>query len=124
MQYAKKMVLIVDDSYLIIERLTDMLKELENVGSVRHVHTVADALETIQQSSPDIMLLDINLPDASGIDLLRIVKEKYPGIIVVMLTNQANDYYRQLCLKLGANHFIDKSRDFEMVPGIVAALEA
>ena len=124
MQYAKKMVLIVDDSYLIIERLTDMLKELENVGSVRHAHTVADALETIQQSSPDIMLLDINLPDASGIELLRTVKEKYPGIIVVMLTNQANDYYRQLCLKLGANHFIDKSRDFEMVPGIVAALEA
>jgi len=124
MQYKKKMVLIVDDSYLIIERLTDMLKEVENVGSITHALTVSDAIEILQQSSPDIVLLDINLPDTSGVELLRIIKDKYPGIIVVMLTNQANDYYRQLCLKLGANYFADKSKDFDLIPGIVANLEA
>ncbi|MEP6845221.1 MAG: response regulator [Panacibacter sp.] len=116
------MVLIVDDSYLIIERLTDLLSEVEDVGNISYALTVADALNSIQQSTPHIILLDINLPDSSGIELLRIVKEKYPAIFVIMLTNQANDYYKQLCLKLGADHFADKSKDFGMIPEIIAAL--
>ena len=125
MQYKKnKMILIVDDSYLIIEGLTDMLNELEQVDSISHAFTVTAAIEILEQSPPDIILLDINLPDTSGIELLRIVKEKYPNIMVVMLTNNANDYYRQLCLKLGADHFVDKSKDFDMVPDIIATLEA
>ncbi|QEC65935.1 response regulator transcription factor [Panacibacter ginsenosidivorans] len=125
MQYKKnKMILIVDDSYLIIERLTDMLNELEQVDSISHAFTVTAALEILEQTTPDIILLDINLPDTSGIELLRIVKEKYPSITVAMLTNNANDYYRQLCLKLGADHFVDKSKDFDMIPDIITALEA
>lgn len=124
MQQSMKMVLIVDDSYLIIERLTDMLEELENIGSITHAYTVAEALDAIKKSKPDVILLDINLPDSNGIDMLRIVKQDYPGIIVVMLTNQANDYYRQLCLKLGADHFIDKSKEFDLIPDIIATLEA
>jgi len=94
------------------------------VDSISHAFTVTAAIEILEQSPPDIILLDINLPDTSGIELLRIVKEKYPAIIVVMLTNNANDYYRQLCLKLGADHFVDKSKEFDMVPGIISALEA
>lgn len=122
MQYKKKMVLIIDDSYLIIERLTDMLKELENVGDVIHALSGMDAMEILKNRTPDVILLDINLPDTNGVELLRTVKEKYPGIIVIMLTNQANDYYRQLCIKLGADHFADKSEDFDMIPGLIASL--
>lgn len=122
MQYKKKMVLIVDDSYLIIERLTDMLSELETIGDITHALSGMDALEILQSRTPDVILLDINLPDTNGVELLRIVKEKYPGIIIIMLTNQANDYYRQLCMKLGADYFADKSEDFELIPGIIASL--
>jgi DNA-binding NarL/FixJ family response regulator len=117
MQYKKnKTILIVDDSNLIIERLTDMLNGLEHVDSISHALTVTTAIEILGQSTPDIILLDINLPDKSGIELLRIVKKRYPDITVVMLTNNANDYYRQLCLKLGADNFVDKSKDFDMIP--------
>jgi DNA-binding NarL/FixJ family response regulator len=124
MQYKKKMVLIIDDSYLIIERLTDMLSELENIGEVLHALSASDATEIIESRTPDIILLDINLPDTNGVEFLRIIKDKYPGIIVIMLTNQANDYYRQLCLKLGADYFADKSKDFELLPNIITSLEA
>ena len=123
MQKKKKMVLIIDDSYLIIERLTDMLNESEHIGEVIHALTGSQALETLQSRTPDIVLLDINLPDTSGVELLRILKEKYPGIIVIMLTNQANDYYRKLCLNLGANHFADKSKDFEFIPSLIESLQ-
>jgi DNA-binding NarL/FixJ family response regulator len=125
MQYKKnKTILIVDDSNLIIERLTDMLNGLEHVDSISHALTVTTAIEILGQSTPDIILLDINLPDKSGIELLRIVKKRYPDITVVMLTNNANDYYRQLCLKLGADNFVDKSKDFDMIPNIIAAFKS
>ncbi|CAN5811608.1 hypothetical protein BH10BAC2_BH10BAC2_19940 [soil metagenome] len=122
MQYKKKMVLIIDDSYLIIERLTDMLKELENVGDIMHALSGMDAMEILENRTPDVILLDINLPDTNGVELLRTVKEKYPRITVIMLTNQANNYYRQLCIKLGADHFADKSEDFDLIPGLIASL--
>lgn len=122
MQYKKMMILIIDDSYLIIERLTDMLKEHENIGDIMHALTGNDAIEILESRTPDVILLDINLPDTNGVELLRIVKEKYPGIVVIMLTNQANDYYRQLCIKLGADHFADKSEDFDLIPGFISSL--
>lgn len=122
MQYKKKMVLIIDDSYLIIERLTDMLRELEAIGDITHALSGMDAMEILESRTPDVILLDINLPDTNGVELLRIIKEKYPGIIIIMLTNQANDYYRQLCMKMGADYFADKSEDFELIPGIIGSL--
>ena len=122
MQYSGKMVLIVDDSYLIIERVKDMLSDVVKPEHIMHAHTYTDGLEMLEESKPDILILDINLPDTNGIELLRLVKNKYPAVIVIMLTNQGGDYYRQLCLKIGADHFIDKSKDFDLLPEIFISL--
>ena len=122
MHQLNKMILIVDDSYLIIERIKDMLSEIMSMEMIMHAHTYTDAVEILNKTLPDIILLDINLPDINGIELLRLIKETYPAIAVVMLTNQGGDYYRQLCNKIGANHFIDKSTDFELIPEILINL--
>jgi DNA-binding NarL/FixJ family response regulator len=118
---AKKKILIVDDSHLIIERLWEMLKESENIDIIHYAHNFEEALDALLQTTPDVILLDINLPGINGLELLKIVKEKYPGIIVIMLTNQANYYYRQLCEKLGADYFIDKSKEFDKIQEIINA---
>ena len=122
MQYSGKMVLIVDDSYLIIERVKDMLSEIVSTEHMLHAHTYTDGVEMLAKTTPDVLILDINLPDTNGIELLRLVKSKYPAIIVIMLTNQGGDYYRKLCLKIGADHFIDKSKDFDLLPEIFVSL--
>lgn len=122
MQYSGKMVLIVDDSYLIIERVKDILSDIIKPERMLHAHTFTDGLEMLEENKPDILILDINLPDTNGIELLRLVKNKYPATIVIMLTNQGGDYYRQLCLKIGADHFIDKSKDFDLLPEIFISL--
>jgi two-component system chemotaxis response regulator CheY len=119
---AGKTILIVDDSLLISERLQAMLKGLENIGSVGCAGDYPSALQLLMATPPDIVLLDINLPGRSGLDLLRHIKGNYPSIIVVMLTNQSGDFYRNICKKLGADHFIDKSKEFEEVPIIVSSL--
>ena len=117
------MILIVDDSVIIIERLLDMLSEFESKSSIKHVSSLGDAIAFLQHTTPHIVLLDINLTDGNGVELLRLIKKKYPSIIVIMLTNQSDEYYRKLCTKLGASHFLDKSKDFEKVADIIATLK-
>lgn len=119
--YSKKTVLIVDDSNLVVERLTEMLKELKNVDNIYSAGNFTDAINILQNTPPDILLLDINLPDISGIELLRVVKNKYPAIMVTMVSNQSDRYYKELCRKLGADHFVDKSKNFDIIPDIISA---
>ncbi|NCU06241.1 MAG: response regulator, partial [Chitinophagaceae bacterium] len=72
--------------------------------------------------NPQIALLDINLPGKSGIDILNYIKEKNTGCRVVMITNHAFDSYRKKCIELGAEHFLDKSSDFEKIPTILGEM--
>ena len=118
----QKAILIVDDSILIIERVTEILKDLETVSSITQVHSYSEASVALEYVRPDVVLLDINLPDRNGIELLRYLKKTYPGITVIMFSNQGNEYYRDLCQKIGADFFVDKSRGFELLPGIISSL--
>ncbi len=118
----EKSILIVDDSTLIIDRLQMMLTELTDVVRIRYAVDYSSAIQHINDFLPDVILLDINLPDGSGLGVLRYVKAQHPATVVIMLTNQAGDYYRNTCLKLGADHFVDKSREFEQVPAIISSI--
>jgi len=118
----KKRILIVDDSAIIIDRLISMLNGLENIQSIAHAGTFSDAVSLLKKDNPDIAILDITLPDKSGIELLRYIKKELPSITVIMLTNQGDDYYRNLCKSSGADHFLDKSTEFEKVPAIISSL--
>lgn len=115
MNNPKKVVLLVDDSLLILERMIPILDETSNIEFVVHAGTYNEAVTLLEELVPHLVLLDINLPDRSGIDLLRLIGEKYKDIIVFIVTNQATAQYRETCRKLGARHFFDKSRDFEAV---------
>jgi DNA-binding NarL/FixJ family response regulator len=117
----KKVVLVVDDSLVVIERMIPMLQDNEHVQFVVHAGTYKEALGVLDELKPDCILLDIHLPDESGLQLLQLVQEKYRHILVFILTNQASDQYRAICRKMGAARFFDKSMDFDRIP---EALEA
>ncbi|HTI91611.1 MAG TPA: response regulator [Puia sp.] len=112
----------MDDSTIIVDRLHNMLRVLENAGTIRQAGDYSTATTLLTESQPDLVLLDINLPGRSGIALLQYIKSVYPSILVIMITNQADDYYRKICHRLGADHFVDKSRDFEQIPSIISSL--
>ena len=120
MKNEKKTVLIVDDSILITERMIPMMEEIENISFVVHAGSYAEGLEILNQLTPDMVLLDINLPDKSGIDLLRIIKERRLEIAVLMISNHADQYYKDICKKLGARYFLDKSTDIDLIPSVLA----
>jgi DNA-binding NarL/FixJ family response regulator len=109
----------VDDAVLITKRISEMIRELTCVSEVFISHDCTSALINVEEQNPDMVLLDIHLPDKSGIELLEQILSNYPQIKVIMVTNKASQYYRELCLGLGAHHFVDKSKEFEMIPSII-----
>jgi DNA-binding NarL/FixJ family response regulator len=120
MKKEKRTVLIVDDSILIIERMIPLLEEIENISFVVHAASYKEGLEVLSRLTPDMVLLDINLPDKSGIELLRVIQERHLDIAVLMISNNADQYYRDICKKLGAQYFLDKSTDIDLLPSVLS----
>jgi DNA-binding NarL/FixJ family response regulator len=110
-----KQVLIVDDSSRVRKRIASLLDESPQIRIVGEAGNGREALELVERKRPDAILLDIRLPDQSGIALLKRFKSRYPEIAVIMLTNLDGRLYRQQCRHWGADHFLSKSKDFERV---------
>jgi response regulator of citrate/malate metabolism len=121
MKNEKKTVLIVDDSILIMERMIPILEEIENISFVVQAGSFREAIEVLNTLKPDMVLLDINLPDRSGIDLLRIIREQQMEVTVLMISNHADGHYQETCRRLGARDFLDKSADLGRISGVLSA---
>jgi len=81
-------VLVVDDEVEFATSLTERLK-LRNF-SCRACYSGLDALRLIEESIPDVVVLDLKMPDMSGLEVLSEIKKKYPGIQVIMLTGHGS----------------------------------
>ncbi len=94
------------DTDLVRERLSDVegyVFDLTCVSSLR------DAVETLAREHLDAVLLDLSLPDSSGIDTLRRVREADGQIAIVVYSGQANEELRRMALREGAQDFIGKN---------------
>lgn len=116
------MILIVDDNNKYIERLISLLNEAGNESQVFVANDYNKGVEILANEKPDIVLLDVNLPGKSGIEILRHIREEAWKCKVIMATNHACKSYRNLCLEAGADRFLDKSKDFEKIPAVIAGL--
>jgi DNA-binding NarL/FixJ family response regulator len=115
----EKQLLIVDDAPLIVSRLRTMLEGVPGLGPILFAGTYTGAIAILSRDEPGIILLDINLPDRSGIDLLRYIKQHHVNVLVIMCSNQSSPFYRHLCARIGAAYFIDKSTEFETIPEVI-----
>lgn len=119
-------ILIVEDSVSIAGRLKSMLTDLQITENVEVVANLASARQVLSMSVPDVVILDIHLqgeePGVTGMDLLKIVRSKNKNTTVMMFTNYSDKQYRERCMQLGADYFLDKSADFDRVPEIIKML--
>jgi DNA-binding NarL/FixJ family response regulator len=109
---AKFTVLVVDDSMLFRQRVTCLLND-RNLHPVLQARNYDEAVNWLLKTTVNLVLLDISMPGKNGIELLKLIRSRYPGTRVWMISNHADDYYKQVCLSTGADHFFDKSLDFE-----------
>jgi len=112
-------VLIVDDSYLVRERLKDMICELAGVEIIGEAKNQLEAMDSIKKLNPDVVILDIRLSNGSGINVLKEIKKDQRSTKVIMLTNYPYHEYRMKCTELGADLFFDKSTEFEKISEVL-----
>jgi two-component system, NtrC family, response regulator GlrR len=112
----QKTVLIVDDDEGMRDTLTGILKREYRV---LRVSTGEAALPILNREDVDLMLLDVRLPGISGFEVLRIVKENY-GLIEVIMISAINDVETAVqAMKHGAYHYIPKEFDYDQLRSLV-----
>jgi CheY-like chemotaxis protein len=114
-------ILIVEDAAIIIKQLHILLSDKRHALTIQTANTAELGLQMIKKQMPDIIILDIKLPGISGIELFAQFKAQYPQArpLIIFLTNMPSPIYRQACLNNGADFFLDKSRDFLLLPEII-----
>ncbi|MBI5858722.1 MAG: response regulator [Sphingobacteriales bacterium] len=115
----KLFILIVDDNINFINRMEGLLNELDNIGRIDAASDYEKAVHLISKRTPDFLLLDINLPGRSGIEILKTIKKNGWQCEVIMVSNHTDEYYRNQCRELGARYFLDKSSEFGLVADII-----
>ena len=115
-------VFIADDSAVVVERLADLLKEVPEARLVGQANDALNAVRDIQKVKPDVLILDLQMPGGSGLDVLRAVRAHYPLLQILICTNYPYPQYREQCVTAGADFFLDKSIDFVKIPAILQEL--
>lgn len=102
-------VFIVDDHYMVIEGIRSLLQHEKNIDWAGHASNAASCLAFLNQQQPDVILMDINLPDKSGIDLCKEVREKYPAVYIIGLSTFNQQSFIQKMLNNGASGYVLKN---------------
>lgn len=100
--------LLVDDHAVVRTGLRMLLEGESDIEIIGESESASDALNRISQLSPDVILMDIGLPDMSGIDATRSIKQLAPGTAVVALTIHEDEEYFFKMLDAGASGYVPK----------------
>jgi len=105
---SKITVILVDDHALVRSGLRMLLEAQPDIEIVSEAETGADALQKVQSLQPDVVLMDIELPDMNGIEITRLIKRTVPNTAVLALTMYEKDQYFFEMLKAGASGYVPK----------------
>ena len=115
--------LIVDDHPLLRQVMREFLQSAFPGCSFREAADGAGALEACHACRPQLVLMDICLPDANGIELTARLKSLYPGIEVIVVSQGSGEDYVQQALAAGARAYVCKDHiAIELVPAVAAAI--
>jgi two-component system, NarL family, invasion response regulator UvrY len=101
-------VLLVDDHPVVIQGIRLILSQMSEIAEIGEAYNGSQALAKINGEAWDVVVLDINLPDVSGFDLLKQIKRSRPQLPVVMLTLHAEEQFATRTLKAGASGYLTK----------------
>lgn len=106
-------VLVVDDSPILRERLVRMLSEIPSVEAFGQSVDEQRVLDSLPKLRPEAMIFDAQMSGGRGLAALGRIRQSGHVPIIFIFTNDANEKYKEKCLKAGANYFFDKSKELK-----------
>ncbi len=106
-------VFVADDSIVLRERVLEMLREIPGVQVLGCAEDGLHAIDCIRQLRPDAVVLDIQMPRGTGLDVLKNIHAVDGAPMFVVFTNFPYPQYRKRALECGAQYFFDKTTEFE-----------
>lgn len=110
---------IVDNSIEIIHRLKELLSDNQYIKKIQYAVSYTEASVQLRKNRPDIVLLDINMPENKSYRLLKEIKSGNRKTVVIVLSIHTDSVVQNMCISLGADYFFDKYHEFEKIPGII-----
>ena len=110
---------IVDDHYMVIEGIRSLLQNEKSIEWMGHAMNAASCLAFLNKELPDVILMDINLPDTSGIDLCKEVKTKYPSVFIIGLSTFNQQSFIQKMMDNGASGYVLKNATQEEITSAI-----
>lgn len=106
-------VLIVDDNKWIQDGIKLRLKNSEEIDIIGAVSNGRDAVEFCKKTSPDVVLMDISMPEMDGLEATKLIKKHEPSIKVLILSSYFTQEYLQKAMEYNCNGYIDKGAEVE-----------
>jgi len=114
-------ILVVDDEPNVLDVIQSFL---ENEGyEVLVADSGASMMDSLEKTKPNVILLDIRMPDIDGLQCLRIIKDRYPGIEVVMMSGFATVQMAKKSLEIGAFDYIGKPISFNHLKEVIQQIK-
>jgi len=108
---AKLRVLLVDDHEVVRQGVKALLEAQDNMVVVGEAGSASDAVRRVGYDSPDVVVMDVRLPDGSGVDACREVRSRFPDVKVLMLTSYADEEALVSAIMAGAAGYVLKRID-------------
>ncbi|MEC5406841.1 response regulator [Paraburkholderia sp. MPAMCS5] len=112
-------VFLVDDALFVRRRLAALFGALDGVRIVGEAEESAAAFAGIETSAAGLVVTELHLSGGTGMELLALLAQRLPHVIVMVLTNRCGAGFRRACLTSGAHYFFDKTREFELARSTV-----
>ena len=112
-------VLLVEDSTVLTERLTEAIRQIPEVDLIGTADTEAGALAAVKRDLVDVIILDLHLKQGTGFGVMRALTTAQLKPRIIVLTNYDLPEYKNAAIALGATHFLDKARDYGRLPEVL-----
>lgn len=111
----KKRIFLVDDHPLVREWLTQLINHESKLEVCGDAENVEQALVRIASLKPDLVMVDISLPVASGFDLIKTIREKFENVLIIVLSMHEESVYAARALRSGAKGYVIKRETSEQI---------
>lgn len=112
-------VLLCDDNDNFRQLLTQYIKAMPGVEVVGEAVDGVDVIDKTESLNPDLVLMDLSMPNQSGLDATKTIKEKWPNKSVIILTLYEDSVYKELADEFNADGFIAKSSIKNQLPALI-----